>query len=107
LICDFCGFLAQVKSATTKDVAKLPNSLLGAAWEPQKERMDAAIYFPLYIVLAKADLQEWSIFYLAADLQPRKLFRERKPLSESARRAGWKGFTYDLNLVRERIVRLF
>ena len=68
--------------------------------------MNASIYFPLYIVLANADLKKWSVFYLSADLQPRQLFKERKPLSATARRAGWKGFTYDLKSVRNSIVRL-
>jgi type II restriction enzyme len=106
LVCDFCGFLAQVKSVTSPNIEKLPSSLLGAAWGPQKERMNASIYFPLYIVLANADLKKWSVFYLSADLQPRQLFKERKPLSATARRAGWKGFTYDLKSVRNSIVRL-
>ena len=50
-ICDFCGFLAQVKSSNVKDINKLPSSVLGAAWRPQEERMNAGIYFPLYLVL--------------------------------------------------------
>jgi hypothetical protein len=29
LICDFCGFLGQVKASTTRDVSVLPNTLLG------------------------------------------------------------------------------
>jgi type II restriction enzyme len=98
--------LAQVKSSSVSDVDKLPRSLLGAAWGPQKERMDAAIYFPLYLVLAKADLSKWAIFYLSADLQPVKLFKERNSLSATARKAGWKGFTYDLTVVTTSFVRL-
>jgi type II restriction enzyme len=79
---------------------------LGAAWGPQKDRMDAAIYFPLYLVLAKSDLKEWSIFYLSADLQIPALFEKRKPLSATARRAYWQGFKYDLKIVHDRFVRL-
>lgn len=48
LICDFCGYLAQVKSTSVAAVSPLPKQVLGAAWRPQKERMDAAIYFPLF-----------------------------------------------------------
>jgi type II restriction enzyme len=48
VICDFCGYLAQVK---TKALTKIPATLAGAAWIPQKERMDAGIYFPLFLVL--------------------------------------------------------
>ena len=67
LICDFCGFLAQVKSSNVKDINKLPNSILGAAWGPQEERMNAGIYFPLYLVLVNE--KKYSVFYLSADLQ--------------------------------------
>lgn len=106
LICDFCGFLAQVKASTSVNVEVLPRTVLGAAWGPQKARMDAAIYFPLYLVLATADLKQHSIFYLSADLQPPELFLERIPLSATARRAGWKGFNYNIQLVKDRFVRL-
>lgn len=106
LICDFCGFLAQVKASTVKDIDVLPRAVLGAAWGPQKARMDAAIYFPLYLVLATSDLKRYSIFYLSADLQPPELFVQRKPLSDSARRAGWTGFIYEVQAVKDRFVRL-
>ena len=66
IICDFCGFLAQVKSKTVNDIEKIPKKILGAAWKPQKERMDAGIYFPLYIVLKNG--QKSSIYYLPVDL---------------------------------------
>lgn len=50
VICDFCGFLAQVKARNVKrkkqEIKKLPR----AAWKPQKERMDVKIFFPLFIV---------------------------------------------------------
>jgi hypothetical protein len=106
LICDFCGFLAQVKAATVADVNTLPEKVLGAAWGPQKARMDAAIYFPLYLVLATPNRRNFGVYYLSADLQPPELFEARKPLSASARRAGWQGFLYDLRAVRGRLVRL-
>jgi type II restriction enzyme len=34
VICDFCGFVAQVKSIHTKLTDKIPRSVLGAAWGP-------------------------------------------------------------------------
>lgn len=37
IVCDFCGYLAQVKSSTVKNVDTLPHQILGAAWGPQKE----------------------------------------------------------------------
>jgi hypothetical protein len=50
IICDFCGFLAQVKTKHVSDINHPTNECLGAAWKVQKERMDAGIYFPLYLV---------------------------------------------------------
>jgi len=34
LVCDFCGYLAQVKAKTVKDILILPKQILGAAWKP-------------------------------------------------------------------------
>jgi hypothetical protein len=84
----------------------LPKTILGAAWGPQKARMDAAIYFPLYLVLVTRDWKSFSIYYLAADLQEPEFFKERKELSVTAKRAGWKGFNYDIQAVNNRFVRL-
>lgn len=105
LICDFCGYLAQVKTASTTNLNELPKQLLGGAWGPQKERMDAAIYFPLFVVLT-ADQKTCSIFFLPADLQTREMFEARKPLSENAKRAGWQGFLIRCDIVRDRFVRV-
>ena len=104
IICDFCGYLAQVKAVTVRDIDNIPNSVLGAAWGPQKERMAAAIYFPLFLVLVSG--RQHSIFYLSADLQVSEMFKPRSPLSARARRAGWQGFNYELSLVRGSFVRL-
>ena len=106
VICDFCGYLAQVKTATSKDVGKLPKILFGAAWGVQKDRMAAGIYFPLFIVLVKSP-KEYAIYYLPADLQTRSMFLPRNPLSKNARRAGWQGFNYRLaSVAKGGIVRL-
>ncbi|HEV7660225.1 MAG TPA: DpnI domain-containing protein [Allosphingosinicella sp.] len=104
IICDFCGYLAQVKASTSADGSTPPKLLLGAAWGPQKKRMDAGIYFPLFLVLVAPKLSRFSIHYLAADLQTPALFLARTPLSETARRAGWQGFYYDLASIRDRLV---
>jgi len=106
VICDFCGYLGQVKAARTNNVDVIPKSILGAAWGPQKERMDADIYFPLFLVLVTAELKKYAIHYLAADLQSPELFKSRTPLSKTARRAGWQGFTYESGVISERFVRL-
>ena len=88
----------------SKSINKLPSSVLGAAWKPQEERMNAGIYFPLYLVLVCK--KEYSVFYLASDLQNKEIFVARKPLSASARRAGWQGFMYDISKIKNSFVRL-
>ncbi|KAF1708419.1 DpnI domain-containing protein [Pseudoxanthomonas sacheonensis] len=98
LICDFCGYLAQVKSTTATDVSLLPSTILGAAWLPQKERMDAAIYFPLFFVVKTS--AEYAIYYLPTDFQSPALFIPRSPLAESAKKAGWQGFRYVLSALK-------
>jgi hypothetical protein len=62
VICDFCGYLAQVKTTERADVNTAPGSLMGAAWEPQNERMAAGIYFPLFIVVANADRSASAVY---------------------------------------------
>jgi hypothetical protein len=105
VICDFCGYLGQVKSVTTTDIQKVPKTILGAAWGPQKDRMDSGIYFPLFLVLVD-ESRKYSIFYLPADVQQPEMFRARAPLSLTAKRAGWQGFVYDLSGSQDRLVRL-
>jgi len=95
LICDFCGFLAQVKTSTVTDVSVPPKVVPGAAWAPQRERMAAGIYFPLYLVLKSGS--NAAVYYLPTDFQGEALFVPRTPLGANARRAGWQGFTYRLD----------
>jgi len=97
IICTFCGFLAQVKSAEKMDVNRLPKYLLGAAWAPQKDHMDSGIYFPLFIVVASPDRKKVALYYLPADLQDPEMFVPRKPLTSAAKRPGWQGFTIRLD----------
>lgn len=104
VICDFCGYLAQVKASTSKDGTSPPKKLLGAAWGPQKQRMDAGVYFPLFLVLVTAKQDFFSIHYLAADLQDEAMFLERKPLGVNAKRVGWQGFHYDLAAAGPRLI---
>ena len=106
IICDFCGFLAQVKTSDNNRIDEIPKTILGAAWKPQKERMDSAIYLPLDIVLKNG--RDCSIYYLSADLQDPGMFVPRKPLSSKAKRAGWQGFLYDMSKVNQyAIVRIY
>tara|TARA_B100000214_G_C23592614_1_gene457012 strand:+ start:48 stop:491 length:444 start_codon:yes stop_codon:yes gene_type:complete len=104
IICDFCGYLAQVKTKNVTDIDKFPATILGAAWKPQKERMDAGIYFPLFVVLKNK--RKFSVFYLASDLQHEEMFIKRKPLSKSAKRAGWQGYYFDGKLLEKFVTRL-
>jgi hypothetical protein len=106
VICDFCGYVAQVKAVTSRDVEMLPKTVLGAAWGPQNARMQAGIFIPLFIVLTNSDLSRFSIYYLPGDLQLPQMFKSRTPLKDTAKRAGWQGFLYDLDLVKQRIVRV-
>jgi len=39
-------------------------------------------------------------------LQPPALFKERNPLSATAKRANWQGFYYDIKAVKDHFVRL-
>lgn len=104
IICDFCGVLAQVKTCTVVDVDVPPRTLLGAAWGPQKERLRKGIVFDLYIVLKNE--RRSAIYFLSKKNQTHKLFTPRKPLSETARRAGWQGFYYDLIKVQHKLERV-
>lgn len=107
LICDFCGYLAQVKTRSLATVEVLPKKSPGAAWEPIKERMDAGRYFPIFMVLVdEKNIDKWAIYYLAADLQSNEFFKPRKPLKSTARRAGWQGVEYNLDVVKDKFVRL-
>jgi len=106
VICDFCGYLGQVKAKTYDDGVTPPAVLPGAAWAPQRERMDAGIYFPLFLVLVSPTAGVFSIHYLSADLQGRKMFVEREPLRPGSKKEGWTGFRYNLASVADRLVRL-
>lgn len=106
VICDFCGYLAQVKTMRVDDVAKRPRSILGAAWGPQEKRMKAGIYFPLFLVLRNGSRS--AVYYLPTEFQTPKMFRKRAPLSENARRAGWQGFMYRFSAEDENaLIRIF
>ena len=66
--------------------------------------MASGIHFPLFLVLVSRSDDRFWIHYPSADLQTPDLFLERKPLSEGARRAGWQGFHYPLDSLRDRLI---
>lgn len=107
IICDFCGYLAQVKTKSWSGAfpEECPSPILGAAWGPQRERMDAGIYFSLYIVL-EGESGRKATYFLPRDLQTEAMFMARQPLGPGARRAGWQGFTIDLSEALVGAVRL-
>jgi len=41
----------DVRTVKVKDIEQLPKEILGAAWKPQKERMEKGIFFSLYLLL--------------------------------------------------------
>ena len=106
VICDFCGYLAQVKTVRVNDPETVPDTILGAAWSVQQERMNSGIYYPLFLVLVGTP-HHLACYYLAADLQSPEIFSPRKPLSATARRRGWQGFRYVLREKKHAFVRLF
>ena len=97
VICKFCGFLAQVKATTGASPDGPPTSVLGGAWRPQHERVIAGIFHPLYVV-TYAGTSLARIDYIPAHMLSAHpaVFKPRAKLSESAKRAGWQGFVYDL-----------
>lgn len=112
IICDFCGYLAQVKTSLSSDTSlACPNKILGAAWGPLRDRMESGKYFSLFIVIVEPDwlnkkLPNFAIYFLPAELQIPEMFVPRKPLSATAKRSGWQGVIYNLKLVRERIIKI-
>jgi type II restriction enzyme len=102
LICKFCGYLAQVKAVTLRgDSHELPSRILGAAWGPQHEQIMAGIYHGLFIACFSEAGKLVRIDYIPAHILQTcpAIFEPRKPLSASARRAGWRGFIYNLDEV--------
>ncbi|WP_197685928.1 hypothetical protein [Bradyrhizobium erythrophlei] len=49
---------------------------------------------------------KYAIYYLPADVEEVAMFKPRVPLSEIARRAGWRGFLYDFKGSAQLLVRL-
>jgi type II restriction enzyme len=100
LICKFCGFLAQVKATRlpvgTED---LPEKIPSGAWAPQHARILAGIYHGLYVAGFKRNGRTLvRIDYVpphVLEATP-QAFEPRRPLSATAKRAGWRGYTLNL-----------
>jgi type II restriction enzyme len=104
MICDFCGFLGQVKSVNVKNKKEKLRTILGAAWKPQSERMKAGVYHSVFIVKL-VEGKPAQVLMIRPDAQKKEgFFKARKPLSPKAKRAGWQGFIYDLRVLKPRQV---
>jgi hypothetical protein len=75
--------------------------VLGGAWGPQHDQIVAGIYHGLFVAgftdrgrLARIDYVPAHILQASPGV-----FEPRQPLSASAKRAGWRGFVYNLDNV--------
>jgi hypothetical protein len=100
IICKFCGFLAQVKATRLPEGAdSLPDRIMSAAWNPQHQRILAGIYSGLYLAGYR---QNGRTLVLIEYVPPHVLaatpqvYEPRKPLSATAKRAGWRGYTLNI-----------
>jgi type II restriction enzyme len=98
IVCDFWGFLAQVKTSTvTGSSLARPPRILGAAWAPQKARMDSGIYFSLFIVtVSRSNPNAYAIYFLPSQFRTPEMFVPRAPLSLTAARAGRERYMIDV-----------
>ncbi len=58
-----------------------------------------------YCIILYMD-KKYSVFYLSSDLQTEEMFIKRKPLSSSAKRAGWQGYYFDGEIMKDLVTRL-
>jgi transcription elongation factor Elf1 len=97
IICKFCGLLGQVKTTRLKDgTDEFPDRIMSAAWRPQHDRIIAGVYHGLYLVGYRQNAKT----LVRIDFVPPHIleatpgvFEPRKPLSATAKRAGWAGYT--------------
>ena len=72
IICDFCGYLAQVKTHNVKDISQFPKRVLGAAWDHKKKGwMQGYIFLCMLFLNVRKNIQSF-IF--------RQTFKQRKCL---------------------------
>ena len=99
LICNFCGYLAQVKTCYSSNTDQCPRMLPGAGWEPLAKRMTKNIFYPIYVVVRnrRDPMKDVSIFYIPAELQTSKMFiRSRASVVKKTKRVV-KGVRFDLS----------
>lgn len=80
-----------------------PDRILAAAWEPQRRQIMAGIYKDLFLVAFTPPPRRrllWIDRVPAHILQATpEVMEPRAPLSPTAKRAGWRGFIYDLTKI--------
>ena len=64
VICDFWGYLAQVKASTSRDGKTPSKRLLGAAWGAATKAHGCGYLFSLFVVLVTPARDRFSIHYL-------------------------------------------
>jgi hypothetical protein len=72
---------------------------MSAAWNPQHQRILAGIYNGLYLVGYRQNARTLvRIDYVPPHILEAvpEVFEPRKPLSETAKRAGWQGFLLNI-----------
>lgn len=106
LICDFCGHTSQVKTFTN-DKPGLPKLIQGAAWKPQKERMDAGVYHSIWVVRADKNCKCCEAWLISSEVQDPNMFIKRKKLSETAKRAGWQGYNIDVESYKDCFIKMY
>ena len=52
VVCDFCGYMAQIKTANVGNIDDLPRTVPGAAWGPQKKTHGRWNLFPALSCIA-------------------------------------------------------
>lgn len=75
--------------------------ILGAAWGPQHEQITASIFHSLYVVSFSSSGRLLRIDYIPSHIlqSSPEVFEPRAPLRETAHRAGWQGFIYNLSKI--------
>jgi hypothetical protein len=89
-----------VKAVTLEEGrSDFPSRVPGAAWGPQHEQIMADIYHGLFLVGFRSNGRLVQIDFVPGHIlrvSP-KVFEPRTPLRETAKRAGWRGFVYNLD----------
>lgn len=67
-------------------LAKLP----GATWKSQEERIQAGIYYPIYVVLYDEKDRPVEILHLSVDHQIPRMFRPRRKPQRGAQRFDYR-----------------